>query len=63
MGGATASPRGSFEPPNLAQKNTLYIYIYIYWPLNKNFDHFEPKFCLNSLKISLNIIILVLLSQ
>ena len=61
-GNITLRPGGSTEPLDLA-----YIYIYIY-----NFFFYSPKikveyldseFCLNPIKVSLDMIILILFSQ
>ena len=59
MGGATTSPRGSNERPGLAKKRIIYNFFFT--PKIKS-KYPDPKFCLNPTKISLNIIILVLLS-
>ena len=51
------------EPRTWPKKNKNFYINFIFLPLNKKFEHPEPKFCLNLVEISLNIIILVLLSQ
>ena len=60
MGGATTNPRGSNEPHDLAKKRIIYNFFF-FTPKIKS-EYPNPKFCLNPTKISLNMIILVLLS-
>ena len=56
MGGVTLRPRGSNEPPDLAQTKFLYIkfLIFCHFDLIKyNFEHPNPQFCLIPIEISL----------
>ena len=56
MGGVTLRPRGSNEPPDLAQTKFLYIKFlkFCHFDLIKyRFEHSNPKFCLIPIEISL----------
>ena len=60
-GNITLRPGGSTEPLDLA-----YIYIYIiffFYSPKINVEYLDSEFCLNPIKVSLDMIILILFSQ